>query len=113
MTSHLVSHSHTTHTCWFLTLDAISVIDHQKRRTCVIRKKGLPDVAVWNPWDKKSKSMVDFGNQEYKQMLCADGAVIEKPVNLKPGEEWKGKIQFTLVPSSFCTDGLNLDKRGF
>ncbi|KAF8379730.1 hypothetical protein HHK36_029177 [Tetracentron sinense] len=27
-------------------------------------------LVVWNPWEKKSKSMVDFGDEEYKQMLC-------------------------------------------
>ena len=45
---------------------------------------------VWNPWDKKSKSMVDFGDEEYKQMLCVDGAAIEKPITLKLEEEWTG-----------------------
>jgi glucose-6-phosphate 1-epimerase len=57
--------------------------------------------------------MVDFGKEEYKQMLCADGAVIEKHVHLKPGEEWTGKIQLTVVPSSFCSDRLNLDTSDF
>lgn len=64
--------------------------------------------AVWNPWDKKSKSMVDFGDEEYKQMLCVDGAAIEKPITLKPGEEWTGRLQLSVVPSSFCSEYLNL-----
>ena len=41
-------------------------------------------------------------------MLCVDGAVIEKPVNLKPGEEWTGRLQLSIVPSSFCSDHLGL-----
>ena len=45
---------------------------------------------VQNPWDKKSKSLVDFGDEEYKQMLCVDGAAIEKPITLKLEEEWTG-----------------------
>lgn len=52
--------------------------------------------------------MVDFGDEEYKQMLCVDGAVIEKPVNLKPGEEWTGRLQLSVVPSSFCSERLGL-----
>ncbi|KAG5084499.1 hypothetical protein AAZX31_19G237900 [Glycine max] len=88
----------------------IAVLDHERKRTFVIRKDGLPDVAVWNPWEKKSKSMSDFGDEEYKQMLCVDGAVIEKPVNLKPGEEWTGRLQLSIVPSSFCSDHLGLDR---
>ncbi|KAH1081003.1 hypothetical protein J1N35_020764 [Gossypium stocksii] len=64
--------------------NVVAVLDHERKRTYVIRKDGLPDVVVWNPWEKKSKSMVDFGDDEYKQMLCVDGAVIKKPVTLKP-----------------------------
>ena len=62
---------------------------------------------VWNPWDKKSKSMVDFGDEEYKQMLCVDGAAIEKPITLKPEEEWTGRLQLLVLPSSFCSEYLN------
>lgn len=68
--------------------------------------------AVWNPWDKKSKSMVDFGDEEYKEMLCVDGALIERPINLKPGEEWTGRLQLSVVPSSFCSERLGLDRIG-
>lgn len=78
----------------------IAVLDHEKKRTCVIRKEGLPDVVVWNPWEKKSKSMADFGDEEYKQMLCVDGAAIEKPITLKPGEEWTGRLELSIVASS-------------
>lgn len=80
--------------------DVIAIFDHERKRTFVIRKEGLPDVVVWNPWEKKSKSMVDFGDEEYKQMVCVDGAAIEKPITLKPGEEWTGRLELSLVPSS-------------
>ncbi|KAK8658051.1 hypothetical protein V6N13_036266 [Hibiscus sabdariffa] len=65
-----------------------------------IRKKGLPDVGVWNPWEKKSKAMVDFGDEEYKQMLCVNGAAVEKPITLKPGDEWTGRLELSVVPAS-------------
>ncbi|XP_030966674.1 putative glucose-6-phosphate 1-epimerase isoform X2 [Quercus lobata] len=73
-----------------------------------IMQKQHVDSLVWNPWDKKSKSMVDFGDKEYKQMLCVDGAAIEKPITLKPEEEWTGRLQLSIVPSSFCSEYLNL-----
>lgn len=85
----------------------IAVIDHEKKRTFVIKKEGLPDVVVWNPWEKKSKSMADLGDEEYKQMLCVDGAVIERPITLKPGEEWTGRLELSVVPSSYCSDDLD------
>ncbi|KAG5538273.1 hypothetical protein RHGRI_019008 [Rhododendron griersonianum] len=86
--------------------NVIAVLDHERKRTYVIRKEGLPDVVVWNPWEKKSRAMSDFGDEEYKQMLCVNGAAIQKPITLKPGEEWTGRLELTAVPSSFCSEGL-------
>ncbi|OIW11106.1 hypothetical protein TanjilG_22913 [Lupinus angustifolius] len=78
----------------------VAVLDHERKRTFVIRKDGLPDVVVWNPWEKKAKSMVDLGDEEYKQMVCVDGAAIEKPITLKPGEEWTGRLELSLIHST-------------
>lgn len=80
--------------------DTIAIFDHERKRTFIIKREGLPDVVVWNPWEKKSKSIPDFGDEEYRQMLCVDGAVIEKPITLKPGEEWTGRLELSYVPSS-------------
>ncbi|XP_020267062.1 putative glucose-6-phosphate 1-epimerase [Asparagus officinalis] len=65
---------------------------------------------VWNPWDKKAKAMADFGDDEYKHMLCIEAAAIEKPITLKPGEEWKGSQEFCAVPSSYCSGQLDPQK---
>ncbi|XP_027340685.1 putative glucose-6-phosphate 1-epimerase [Abrus precatorius] len=78
--------------------NGVAVLDHERKRTFEIRKEGLPDVVVWNPWEKKSKSIADLGDEEYKHMLCVDGAAIEKPVMLKPGEEWTGHLELSVVP---------------
>ncbi|KAK7329249.1 hypothetical protein VNO77_23401 [Canavalia gladiata] len=85
----------------------IAIIDHEKKRTFVLRKDGLPDAVVWNPWDKKAKAMADFGDDEYKHMLCVEAAAIEKPITLKPGEEWKGRLELSAVPSSYCSGQLD------
>lgn len=88
----------------------IAILDHEKKRTFVLRKDGLPDAVVWNPWDKKAKSMADFGDDEYKHMLCVEAAVVEKPITLKPGEEWKGRLELSAVPSSYCSGQLDPQK---
>ncbi|XP_054824989.1 putative glucose-6-phosphate 1-epimerase [Prosopis cineraria] len=80
--------------------NVVAVLDHERKRTFVIRKEGLPDIVVWNPWEKKSKTMVDLGDEEYKQMVCVDGAAVEKPITLKPGEEWTGRLDLSVVPST-------------
>lgn len=85
----------------------IAIIDHERKRTFVIRKDGLPDAVVWNPWDKKAKAMTDFGDEQYKHMLCVEAAAIEKPITLKPGEEWRGRQEISAVPSSYCSGQLD------
>ncbi|GAA0187606.1 hypothetical protein Leryth_003202 [Lithospermum erythrorhizon] len=79
--------------------DVVAVFDHQKKRTFLIKKEGLPDIVVWNPWDKKAKAIGDLGDEDYKHMLCVDGAAIEKPITLKPGEEWTGRLELTVLAS--------------
>ncbi|GLT48156.1 hypothetical protein SLA2020_217970 [Shorea laevis] len=78
----------------------IEVLDHEKRRTLKINREGVPDVVVWNPWDKKSKAIADFGKNDYKRMVSVSGAAIEKPITLKPGEEWMGRLKLTLSLST-------------
>ncbi|XP_057966905.1 putative glucose-6-phosphate 1-epimerase [Malania oleifera] len=85
----------------------IAILDHEKKRTFVLRKDGLPDAVVWNPWDKKAKAMADFGDDEYKHMLCIEAACVEKPITLKPGEEWRGRQELSAVPSSYCSGQLD------
>ncbi|KAJ0802670.1 putative glucose-6-phosphate 1-epimerase [Helianthus annuus] len=75
----------------------IGVFDHEKKRTFLIRKEGLPDAVVWNPWEKKAKAIVDMGDDEYRQTICVDGAAVEKPITLKPGEEWTGRLELSAL----------------
>lgn len=85
----------------------IAVIDHEKKRTFELRKEGLPDAVVWNPWDKKAKAITDFGDEEYKQMVCIEAAAIEHPIMLKPREEWKGRQELSTVSSSYFSGQLD------
>lgn len=88
----------------------IAVIDHEKKRTFVLKKDGLPDAVVWNPWEKKAKAMPDFGDDEFKHMICVEPAAIEKPIVLKPGEEWKGRQEISTVSSSYYSGQLDPSK---
>lgn len=51
--------------------------------------------------------MADFGDEEYKHMLCVEAAAIENPITLKPGELWTGKMELTAVPSSYSSGQLD------
>ncbi|PWA49892.1 galactose mutarotase-like superfamily protein [Artemisia annua] len=85
----------------------IAVIDHERKRTIVLRKEGMVDAVVWNPWDKKAKAIPDLGDEDYKTMLCLDAAAIENPITLKPGEEWKGRQELSIVSSSYFSGQLD------
>ncbi|PKA49468.1 Putative glucose-6-phosphate 1-epimerase [Apostasia shenzhenica] len=89
------------------TPNKIAILDHEKKRTFVLRKDGLPDAVVWNPWDKKAKAIVDLGDEDYKHMLCVEAAAVEKSLTLKPGEEWKGRLELSAVPSTYYSGQLD------
>ncbi len=42
------------------------------QRKIRIGKQGSKSSVVWNPWIEKSERMSDFGNDEYKSMLCVE-----------------------------------------
>lgn len=88
----------------------IAVIDHEKKRTFVLHKEGLPDAVVWNPWEKTSKAIPDLGDQDYKNMLYVCSAAVENPIVLKPMEEWKGRQELSAVSSSYCSGQLDPQK---
>lgn len=127
------------------TLPKIAIIDHEKKRTIVLRKESMPDAGlycysqlqlsdllnllifdsyirfygviillclavVWNPWDKKSKSIPDMGDGDYKGMLCLDSAAIETPITLGPSQEWKAREELSIVSSSYFSGQLDPHK---
>lgn len=71
--------------------DVLEIKEHGIGRTIKVAKHGFPDAVVWNPWIDKSKGMSDFGDEEYKVMLCIEPAVAGSgPVVLEPGATWTG-----------------------
>lgn len=76
---------------YLTTTENIKVVDAGRNLVVEVHKKNLPDAVVWNPWIDKSKAMADFGDEEYKEMLCVEPAVAGSgPVVLPPGETWSG-----------------------
>jgi len=55
-----------------------------------VRKEGFSDCVVWNPYIEKSKGMADFGDDEWKSMICAESAIVVNPVTVQPGGSWTG-----------------------
>jgi len=66
--------------------DIVLVDKTKKFPKITIKRNNFIDVVLWNPWIDKSKRMGDFGDDEYKNMVCIEPGSVAKPVTLKPGE---------------------------
>ncbi|ESQ54708.1 hypothetical protein EUTSA_v10026020mg [Eutrema salsugineum] len=89
------------------TPNKIRIVDHKKKKTIVVHKEGQVDAVVWNPWEKK---VSDLGVEDYRRFVAVESAAVEKPITLKPGEEWKGVLQMSVVPSGCFTGKLGHKK---
>ncbi|CAA0818270.1 aldose 1-epimerase family protein [Striga hermonthica] len=76
----------------------VAIIDHERKRTFVVHKQGLPDCVVWNSGENKNDS---------KRMVSLDSAAIENPIVLTPFEVWRGFQEITTVSSSYCSGQLD------
>jgi glucose-6-phosphate 1-epimerase len=83
---------------YFDTTAVVEIADPGFHRTIRVEKSGSQSTVIWNPWMDKSKSMADFGDQDYLQMVCVEsGNIAENKLTLAAGE---GTI-LTVVVSSF------------
>ena len=77
--------------------ETIEIQDTRLNRTILVEKSGSASTVVWNPWIAKAKALADFGDEEYKQMVCVEsGNVADNQPTLKPG---KSQILTTIVSS--------------
>lgn len=75
--------------------DRVALDDRGNKRKIVIAKNGMNDVVVWNPWIEKSGRMEDFGDDEYRRMVCVETGHMGAPAVLAPGAQWYGRTMFT------------------
>lgn len=59
---------------------------------------------MWNPWEKTSKTLTDLGNKDFNRMVVVGAAAVEKPICLKPGEEWTANQILSFSPTSYNCD---------
>jgi D-hexose-6-phosphate mutarotase len=61
--------------------------DAALRRRIRVEKNGSASTVVWNPWIAKAREMADFGDEEYKKMVCVEsGNVGKNKITLAPGK---------------------------
>jgi glucose-6-phosphate 1-epimerase len=58
------------------------------RRSIGVTKENSRTTVVWNPWVDKARALSDFGDDEWKDMVCIEASnIAEYAVNLAPGQE--------------------------
>ncbi len=60
-----------------------------------IQHEGFADAVIWNPGIEGARALKDFADDEFNRMLCVEGAAIDQPLVLQPGEQWVGKQTLT------------------
>ncbi len=69
------------------TAATVEIVDPGFQRRIRVAKSGSASTVVWNPWIDKSKRMADFGDEEYRQMVCVEsGNIAGHAVTLAPAQ---------------------------
>lgn len=58
-------------------------------RTLRLQQQGFNDAVVWNPGAADAAALSDLADQEFRQFICIEAALID-PCRLEPGQEWLG-----------------------
>jgi D-hexose-6-phosphate mutarotase len=72
---------------------SVEIQDAKLNRTISVVKSGSASTVVWNPWIDKARAMADFGDEEYKAMVCVEaGNVGDSKITLPPGQAGSLKV---------------------
>lgn len=67
---------------------SVIIQDRDWKRSIRLEKSGSKSTVIWNPWIEKSKSMDDFPDQGYRNMICVEAANVGADARvLQPGEK--------------------------
>jgi glucose-6-phosphate 1-epimerase len=82
-----VSVGKTTDNAYVNNESALGVMDPVLKRRMHIRKENSRTAVIWNPWKEAAEKMSDMGADEWKKMLCVEGAnILGNAIKLIAGE---------------------------
>jgi D-hexose-6-phosphate mutarotase len=77
------------------TSEPVEILDTKLGRKVRVETQGADSTVVWNPWIAQAKAMADFGDEEYKKMVCVEsGNVAKNKLTVKPQDA--AALQVTL-----------------
>lgn len=81
---------------YYDTSAAVEIHDEKLGRVIRVEKENSASTVVWNPWIAKAKQMPDFGDEEYRDMVCVEsGNVKSNRVTLPPGKSSSLKVKLS------------------
>jgi D-hexose-6-phosphate mutarotase len=80
------------------TTTPVEIHDSKLQRRIRVDKSGSLSTVVWNPWVVKAQQMSDFGDEEYKQMVCVEsGNVGENQLTLPTGKAASLRVEISTL----------------
>jgi len=74
----------------------VEIRDERIGRAIRIEKENSNSTVVWNPWIARAQQMTDFGNEEYRNMVCVEsGNVGDSKITLSPGQTSTLKVKLS------------------
>ena len=79
------------------TMATCSIDDPGLQRRIVVSKDNSRSTVVWNPWIAKARAMQDFGDEEWRGMVCVETANVGvAAVPLAPGERHRMTVSLAV-----------------
>lgn len=95
-----VTFSGETDRVYFSSSTAI-VVDEAAGRRITVAKENSASTVVWNPWVAKSAAMPDFGDEEWREMVCVETAnALDDAIVLQPGDSHTMSARYSVDRSS-------------
>ena len=81
------------------TTASCSIEDPGLQRRIIVSKDNSRSTVVWNPWIAKARAMADFGDEEWRGMVCVETANVGiAAVRLAPGERHRMTVSLAVEP---------------
>ncbi|MEZ4513449.1 MAG: D-hexose-6-phosphate mutarotase [Chloroflexota bacterium] len=73
--------------------------DSGLNRSIRVAKRGSGSTVIWNPWVAKAQRMADFGDEEYRAMVCIETTnAADDQVTILPGEGYRLTAVISVEP---------------
>jgi D-hexose-6-phosphate mutarotase len=81
------------------TRKTVEILDSKLGRRIRIEKSGSLSTVLWNPWIDKAQQMPDFGNEEFREMVCVEpGNVGDDKITVAPGKSSTLSVEIATAP---------------